>query len=107
MDSRKNKIAEISILIIRGEKEIEVTLGIGAPENACCYAYIDGFEEPRRKIGVSNWDAFLRALSWLSVRLEELERRGYKFAIADCDPPLPVTALELMQGISYVRGVKA
>ncbi|HEY9756549.1 MAG TPA: hypothetical protein V6C97_15380 [Oculatellaceae cyanobacterium] len=107
MNFTEKKLVEISILIISGDKETEVTLGIGTPENARCHAYIDGFEEPRRKTGLSDWEAFFRALSWLSVRLQELERCGYRFAVLDCDPPRHTTALELMHGMTYVQSTQS
>ncbi len=104
MDSNSQRLVEMSIIIIDlNMAETEVILGIGIPRNDRCCVYLDGFDEPRCRSGLNNWNAFFGALRWLAVRLQILEERGYKFATTSCEPPRLQTALELVDGMSFIR----
>ena len=97
------KIVETSALFISGKNTYEVNIGIGLPSNDRCCIYLDGFETPRCTAGVDNWHAFFAALRWLASMLQNLETQGYKFADNSCEPPRPLTAIELVHGLTFVK----
>ncbi|HEY9680861.1 MAG TPA: hypothetical protein V6C86_04695 [Oculatellaceae cyanobacterium] len=103
MDSSERAV-EQKILIVSGTRETEVTLGVGIPRNGRCYAYLDGWEEPKRTLGMNDWQAFCLALTWIVRRLEHLEKDWeYKFYVPDCEPPRRESALSLMHGMMFQR----